>query len=80
MTLPTLDRQLDIPGKLVRAIADHERRLKSIETQQQVTYIYKTTSGDPSTGATGQFVENTVDQTLKVWAGGAWRLVVSWAP
>ena len=41
-------------------------------------YIVKTDSGDPASGRSGDFCENTFDNTLKVYADGAWRSITTW--
>lgn len=43
-----------------------------------VAVITKGTTGDPASGYEGQMVINTFDNTLKCWAEGAWRQLVTW--
>lgn len=78
MTAPSNDRELDTSTKIVSLLVELRKRIVVLETQQQVTIVVKTSTGDPSTGATGQMIINTVDNTLKQWADGAWRQLVTW--
>jgi hypothetical protein len=40
--------------------------------------LVKTTTGDPGVGDSGALCINTFDNTLKVYAEGAWRSVITW--
>ncbi len=40
--------------------------------------IVKTTTGDPGVGDSGVLCINTFDNTLKVYAEGAWRQIITW--
>lgn len=78
MSSPSNDRELDTSTKIVSLLVELRKRIVVLETQQQVTIIVKTDTGDPTAGATGQMIINTVDNTLKQWADGAWRQLATW--
>ena len=56
--------------------ASNQIVLGSATTPTLLPYT-KTTTGDP-TGAEGMLVINTFDNTLKVYAEGAWRTIATW--
>lgn len=75
---PSKDRQLNPIDQIVTTLVELEKRVTALETQQQVTLIVRTVTGDPITGKTGQAIINTVDNTLKWWADGGWRELATW--
>lgn len=66
---------------VVKTIAEEIQRLKQriveLETVQQDYVTIKKSAGDP-TGREGLRVINTVDNTYKIYADGAWRTIASW--
>ena len=67
---------------LLQIIKDHEdelRRLRSKVARIPPPLIVKTDTGDPASGLEGQHCINTFDNTLKMYAEGAWRsIATSW--
>lgn len=43
------------------------------------TVIVKATTGDPASGSNGQICVNTEDENVKIYGGGDWRQIATWA-
>lgn len=67
----------DIIKTMAKTIVSLKRRVEALESQEVISYTIKTTTGDPAAGRSGQIVENTVDNTLKMYADGGWRTIAS---
>lgn len=54
--------------------------MDSFPPGSEVTYIIKTTTGDPPAPTNGVVVicVNTVDNNTKIYADGAWRTISTW--
>jgi hypothetical protein len=68
----------ELDQAIVNKLIEIQKRIEDIEGYPAFTYTIKTDTGDPATGKSGAMVENTFDNTLKVWADGAWRQIASW--
>ena len=51
----------------------------SVDASTFVPYIVKTDTGDPATGSPAMICINTFDENVKIYAGGAWRLLFDWS-
>ena len=60
---------------MAKKIKRLENEMREVRRQMQYVYIIKTTAGVPATGASGMLVENTNDNTVHVYAFGAWRQI-----
>ena len=54
------------------------KRVSNLESSTSIQLITKTTTGNFTPGYEGQLVINTFDNTLKMYADGGWRTLVSW--
>jgi len=71
-----MSKELD--QAIIDKLVAQQKRIEDIEAYPAFTYTIKIDTGDPATGKSGEMVENTFDNTLKVWADGAWRQIASW--
>jgi len=65
----------DLLRRLTQKINSLEDEVKELQRATQYIYIIKTTAGTPASGASGMIVENTNDNTIHIYAFGAWRQV-----
>lgn len=64
--------------QLGRAASTLSKRIEDLERKDNAIFEVKTTTGDPTARGNFHFVINTFDNTLKVYADGAWRTLDSW--
>jgi hypothetical protein len=78
MALQQPDPQTDIIQILVDELVTLRKRVEALESNEYPTGKIKSDTGDPATGYSFQFVNNTFDNNLKVWLEGAWRTVLNY--
>lgn len=63
--------------EIARTLYSLSYRIQGIECMNLIIGSVKTTTGDPATGKECNIVVNTVDNTAKIYADGAWRTIAS---
>lgn len=69
---------IDVIREMAEEIGSLRKKVSELESREVITYLIKTTTGDPASGQSGLFVENTADNTLRVYTEGAFRTVITW--
>lgn len=69
---------VDVLREMAEEIGTLRKKVADLESRENITYLIKTTAGDPASGQSGLFVENTADNTLRVFTEGAFRTVITW--
>lgn len=69
---------IDVIHEMAEEIGSLRKKVAELESREVITYLIKTTTGDPASGQSGLFVENTADNTLRVYTEGAFRTVITW--
>lgn len=69
---------IDVIREMAEEIGTLRKKVADLESREGVTYLIKDTTGDPASGQSGLFVENTADNTLRVYTEGAFRTVITW--
>ena len=78
MSRHTQQEGIDILREMAEEIRSLKDKVAELESREVISYLIKTTTGDPASGQSGLFVENTFDNTLRVYTEGAFRTVISW--
>ncbi len=76
--MPRQQGEVDVLHEMAMEIGALRKKVADLESRESMTYLIKTTTGDPASGQSGLFVENTADNTLRVYTEGAFRTVITW--
>lgn len=67
----------DVIRSLIKKVNRLEKEIEELKSREYPTARIKADAGDFASGYSFQFVNNTADNTLKVWLEGAWRTVIA---
>ena len=60
---------------LMQRLDEMSAEIADLKSQTPISWITKNTTGLPSYGASGMFLENTVDNTLHAYYHGGWKQI-----
>jgi len=68
---------VDVIREMAKEIGTLKKKVSDLESREEITHLIKTTTGDPASGQSGLFVENTFDNNLRVYTEGLFRNVIT---
>ncbi len=73
-----VEEEINVQLNLAEQVIALQGEIDELKAASKISYIVKTTAGDPPEGWSGLFVENRSSNTLRVYTEGAFRTVISW--